>query len=100
MKCPAYLHHSSHRSENAIIIPNIGGLPATALLAAESVKRKTARKGKTNDGTADQRRHLVEQMLISENGSAEKAASQFFAIPSVGSGEFLGLLKRSILGGP
>ncbi|HEX3446111.1 MAG TPA: hypothetical protein VHS80_15440 [Chthoniobacterales bacterium] len=48
----------------------------------------------------DRKRDRVEQTHILENGPAEKAAPKFFAGPTAVSGEFYGLLKRSIVGGP
>jgi hypothetical protein len=75
MRCPAYQYLSFDQSWVATII---GG----------------------TRNIEDRKQDRVEQTHILENSPAEKAAPKFFAGPAAISGEFYGLLKRSIVGGP
>jgi hypothetical protein len=105
MKSSAHQFPSHDLSDYAIIIGSaIAGLAtAAARLRVQLLKGKTARKPTSEDRIQNgkaQRRKLRVQTQVPERGRAEQAASRFFGGPSPGSGEFYGLLKRSIVGGP
>jgi hypothetical protein len=105
MKSSAHQSQSLDLSGYAIIMCSaIAGLATTAArLRAELQKGKTARKPTSEDRTQNmegRRRKLRVQTHIPESDPAEQAVSGFFGGPSAGSGEFYGLLKRPIVGGP
>jgi hypothetical protein len=104
MKSSAHQFPSHDLSDYAIIIGSaIAGLAtAAARLRVQLLKGKTARKPTSEDRIQNgkaRRRKLRVQTHVPQRGRAEQA-SRFFGDPSPGSGEFYGLLKRSIVGGP
>jgi hypothetical protein len=72
-------------------------LPALAELGEWKNRPKTKHQPRSTEGRS---RDRSEQTHLLKNDPAEKAALRFFAGLSLDSGEFYGLLKRSIVGGP